>query len=220
VPFLRASGVTRLDGLVLSHDDLDHIGGAASVMQALPVDWVASSLPEDHILRTRSERFLPCFDGQHWEWDGVRFDMLNPEPGDTARKRHDNDRSCVLKITTGSGSVLIPGDIESRAEAELVARAGGRVPTTLLIAPHHGSRTSSSAVLLDAVQPASVAFTAGYRNRFGHPKAEVVERYRARNVETLRSDEDGALIVDFAAGRMVVTRWRDADRRYWRDAVR
>jgi competence protein ComEC len=218
VPFLRASGVTRLDGLVLSHDDIDHIGGAVSVMQALPVDWVASSLPEDHLLRTRTERFLPCFDGQHWEWDDVHFDMLSPAPGD-ATQRRDNDRSCVLKVTTASGSVLIPGDIESRAEAQLVARAGPRARTTLLIAPHHGSRTSSSELLLDTVHPEVVAFTAGYRNRFGHPKAEVVERYRARNVDTLRSDRDGALLVDFAQGRMTVTRWRDAQRRYWRDAA-
>jgi competence protein ComEC len=220
VPFLRATGVTRLDGMVLSHDDIDHIGGAASVMQAVPVGWVASSVPLDHPLRVQAPTFLPCFDGQHWEWDGVRFDMLNPAPGETLPRRHDNDSSCVLKVTTTSGSVLIPGDIESRAEAELVSRAGARAQTTLLIAPHHGSRTSSSEVLLDTVQPAAVAFTAGYRNRFGHPKAEVVERYRARNVDTLRSDRDGALLVDFAQGRVTVTRWRDAERRYWRDAVR
>lgn len=220
VPFLRATGLSRLDGLVLSHDDVDHIGGAASVLQAVPVGWVASSLPEDHSLRVQSASFLPCFDGQHWEWDGVRFDVLNPALGDISRKRHDNDRSCVLKVTTASGSVLIPGDIESRAEAELVSRAGARTQATLLIAPHHGSRTSSSELLVDAAQPAAVAFTVGYRNRFGHPKAEVVERYRARNAETLRSDRDGALLVDFAAGRMTVTRWREAERRYWRDAVR
>jgi competence protein ComEC len=151
----------------------------------------------------------------------VRFDVLNPVLGDDpSRKRHDNDRSCVLKVTTASGSVLIPGDIESRAEAELVSRAGAPVQATLLIAPHHGSRTSSSELLVDAAQPAAVAFTVGYRNRFGHPKAEVLERYRARNAETLRSDRDGALLIDFAAGRMTVTRWREAERRYWRDAVR
>ena len=101
-----------------------------------------------------------------------------------------------------------------------MARAGARTQSTLLVAPHHGSRTSSSEVLLDAVQPKAVAFTAGYRNRFGHPKPEVVERYRARNVETLRSDRDGALLVDFAEGRMSVIRWREAERRYWRDAAR
>jgi competence protein ComEC len=220
VPFLRATGVTRLDGLVLSHDDIDHIGGAASVLHAVPVGWVASSLPEDHSLRAQTAAFLSCLDGQHWEWDGVRFDMLHPAPGETPRSRRDNDSSCVLKVTTASGSVLIPGDIESRAEAELVARAGARTQSTLLVAPHHGSRTSSSEVLLHAVQPKAVAFTAGYRNRFGHPKPEVVERYRARNVEALRSDRDGALLVDFAEGRMSVIRWREAERRYWRDAAR
>ena len=218
VPYLRASGVTWLDGLVLSHDDIDHIGGAASVLQALPVGWVASSLAEDHALRAQGATFIPCFDGQSWEWDGVRFEMLNPEPGETGRKRHDNDQSCVLKITTDSGSVLIPGDIESRAEAELVARAGARTRSTLLVAPHHGSRTSSSETFLDAVQPEAVAFTAGYRNRFGHPKEEILARYRARNIDMLRSDRDGALIVEFMYGKMELGRWRAKEKIYWRDA--
>jgi competence protein ComEC len=218
VPFLRAVGVTRLDGLVLSHEDIDHIGGAASVLQALPVGWLASSLPEGHPVRALAAQPIPCFHGQSWDWDGVRFDMLSPEPGDSTRKRHDNDQSCVLKITTDSGSVLIPGDIESRAEAELVARAGARARTTLLIAPHHGSRTSSSDLFLDAVQPEAVAFTAGYRNRFGHPKEEIVARYQARNIDMLRSDRDGALLVEFAHGRMELTRWRASQKRYWRTA--
>jgi competence protein ComEC len=182
------------------------------------VGWVASALPEDHPLREQAARAIPCFDGQSWEWDGVRFDMLNPEPGESARKRHDNDQSCVLKITTDSGGVLIPGDIESGAEAELVARAGERVRTTLLIAPHHGSRTSSSMVFLEAVNPEAVAFTAGYRNRFGHPKEEIVARYRERNIAMLRSDRDGALIADFTSGRMDLSRWRAQEQRYWRDS--
>jgi competence protein ComEC len=219
VPFLRAAGVSRLDGLVLSHDDVDHIGGAASVLQSVPVGWVASSLASDHSLRAAGVTFLRCVDGQRWEWDGVRFDMLHPAPGEHPRRRHDNDSSCVLKVTTASGTVLLPGDIESRTEAQLVARAGERLRTTFLIAPHHGSRTSSSELLLDALQPSAVAFTAGYRNRFGHPKAEVMERYRVRDVDMLRSDRDGALLVDFAHGRMTVTRWRQAERRYWRDPL-
>ncbi|MET1082217.1 MAG: DNA internalization-related competence protein ComEC/Rec2 [Burkholderiales bacterium] len=218
-PFLRASGVTRLDGVVLSHDDADHIGGAASIMQSLPVGWVVSSLPEGHGLRSGGAKFLPCFDGQRWEWDGVRFEMLGPPWGDSPRMHRDNDLSCVLRIATASGSVLIPGDIENRAEVALAQRAANRAATTLLIAPHHGSRTSSSEALLDVVKPRAVAFTAGYRNRFGHPKEEVVARYRARNVETLRSDRDGALLVEFSGGEMRVDRWRTKHQRYWQTDV-
>jgi len=220
VPFLRATGMRRLDGVVLSHGDIDHIGGAASVLQAVPVGWVATSLPDDHPLRAEDARFVSCVEGQRWEWDGVRFEMLSPQAGDIARKRHDNDQSCVLRITTASGSVLIPGDIGSGAEAALVARAGELTQTTFLVAPHHGSRTSSSEALLDWAKPTAVAFTAGYRNRFGHPNAEVVDRYRVRKVETLRSDHDGALIVTFANGIMTISRWRNTERRYWRDAPR
>ena len=124
-----------------------------------------------------------------------------------------------MRIATASGSVLIPGDIENRAEVALAQRAANRAATTLLIAPHHGSRTSSSEALLDVVKPRAVAFTAGYRNRFGHPKEEVVARYRARNVETLRSDRDGALLVEFSGGEMRVDRWRTKHRRYWQTDV-
>lgn len=217
VPFLRASGVTRLDGLVLSHDDSDHIGGAASLLQTVPVGWLASPLSDDHPLHAQMSRFVPCVEGQQWEWDGVRFEMLGPAAGEDARGRRDNDSSCVLKMTTATGSVLLPGDIERRAEAQLVSRAGDRLRSTFLVAPHHGSRTSSSEALLDAVRPSAVVFTAGYRNRFGHPKLEVIERYRNRKVDMLRSDRDGALQVEFTRAGMAVTRWREAEPRYWRD---
>ncbi|MBL8538887.1 MAG: DNA internalization-related competence protein ComEC/Rec2 [Betaproteobacteria bacterium] len=217
VPFLRASGVTRLDGLVLSHDDSDHIGGAASVLQTVPIGWIVSSLPDEHPLRAPAAASGRCLGGQQWEWDGVRFEMLSPAPGDDFRGRSDNDSSCVLKMTAATGSALLPGDIERRAETELVARVGDRVRSTLLIAPHHGSRTSSSDALLDAVRPATVVFTAGYRNRFGHPKPEVIARYRDRDIDMLRSDRDGALRVDFTRDGVRVTRWRQAERRYWRD---
>lgn len=215
VPYLRASGITRLDGVVLSHDDLDHIGGAASVRDALPRAWMATSLPVGHVLGAGETRHMRCFDGQRWEWDGVRFEMLHPLWGEPLQRGRDNDSSCVLRIVTDSGSVLLPGDIERRAEAALTLRSGNGLRATLLIAPHHGSRTSSSDALLDAVQPQTVAFTAGYRNRFGHPKDEVVARYGVRGVDVLRSDRDGALIVDFANGEMRVERWRQVQRRYW-----
>jgi competence protein ComEC len=126
----------------------------------------------------------------------------------------------VLKISSAAGNLILPGDIERPAESELLVRGPTALATDLLIAPHHGSKGSSSPAFVEAVRPAITVFTAGYRNRFGHPKEEVVERYRAVGARTYRSDADGALLVDFIAGRgMAVRAWRQLRPRYWQQAA-
>jgi competence protein ComEC len=129
VPYLRAAGVQRLDALVVSHADMDHAGGAASLMAAVPIGEFLSSLPELHPLRQklaldRRRNQRRCLDGDAWEWDGVRFRVLHPTSADYAGKRTTNAMSCVLRIDSAHGSVLIPGDLEGAAEAELLARHG------------------------------------------------------------------------------------------------
>ncbi len=217
-PFLRAAGIKRLDGLIVSHDDADHSGGALSIMQALPVAWLASSLPAGHAIPRQARQALPCFAGQNWEWDGVRFEMLHPSLGSYADARvKDNDRSCVLKITSRYGGVLLPADIEQRAEREILARAPDKLASALLIAPHHGSRTSSGADFIARVRPATVVFTTGYRNRFGHPKPDVVARYRDAGAELRRSDRDGALLFRFGEDGVQAVSWRETRQRYWQE---
>jgi competence protein ComEC len=215
VPALRALGVERLDGLVLSHDDLDHIGGAASVLQAMPVGWLSSSLPDGHPLSQRDE-VRRCADGQHWEWDGVRFDMLHPGAPELAYdKRRDNELSCVLRIAVGDQRILLVGDIEKDGERRLLKEHGGELHTTLLVAPHHGSKSSSGPDFIAATLPDHVIFTAGNRNRFGHPHRDVVQRYADSGAELLRSDEDGAILARFDAQGVELERYRLTHRRYW-----
>lgn len=216
VPYLRASGIKKLDGMIVSHDDIDHSGGALSVMQAMPVAWLASPLPAGHEITMQSRRVLPCHAGQSWEWDGVRFDMLHPslESYHDARVK-DNDRSCVLRIASRHGSVLLPADIEQRSEREIVARNPDMLSSDLLIAPHHGSGTSSTADFISRIRPSFVVFTAGYRNRFGHPRRDVVERYQATGAEMFRSDRDGATLFRFGQDGTYVRTWRESQRRYW-----
>ena len=217
VPFLRASGAKRLDGMIVSHDDIDHSGGAVSVLQGLPVAWLASSLPDLDPLPLEAEHAFRCVAGQRWEWDGVVFEMLHPDRAsyDDARIR-DNDRSCVLKITTPAGRVLLPADIEQRGEASLLARYGGALRAEVLVAPHQGSRSSSTAAFVNAVSPQAVIFPVGHRNRFGHPHGEVVARYRALDSRIYRTDRDGALTVTFSAsGAIRVEAYRARYRRYW-----
>jgi competence protein ComEC len=217
VPFLRASGVTRLDGMIVSHDDDDHWGGASSVLQALPVDRVLTSLPDLDPLVVQAGPALRCEVGQRWEWDGVRFEILHPTAGsygDSAIR--DNDRSCVLKVDAPGGRVLLPADIERRSEDGLTRDVPHRLRADVLLAPHQGSRSSSSPDFVQAVAPQIVVFPVGYRNRFGHPHREILARYEDAGSRIYRTDRDGAVRLSVSsAGDISVTPYRSTYQRYW-----
>ena len=217
LPFLRASGIAQLDAMLVSHDDNDHAGGAATVLSALPVAALYSSLAQTHAawLAARGYR-LPCAAGQGWTWDGVRFELLHPGSDSYAIDRlKSNDRSCVLRIVTARGAVLLTGDIEARSEQELLRRATEKLRADVLVAPHHSSRTSSTPEFIAAVQPRWVLLPVGYRNRFGHPQEEVVERYRASGAQLLRTDSAGAVLVRIDGEGTEVQAYRGLRRRYW-----
>ena len=216
IPTLRALGIAKLDGLILSHDDSDHTGGATSVMQAMPVGWVSSSLSDMHPLLQSVAHTRRCHDGENWNWDGVQFEILHPAHGSSGTKKtHDNEQSCVLRISVGEHSILLAGDIEKNSEARLIREHAGKLFTSLLVAPHHGSKSSSSLDFVAATLPDYVVFTAGYRNRFGHPREEVLQRYADSGAELLRSDEDGAIMVEMNAQGLQMERYRKTHRRYW-----
>lgn len=217
LPLLRARGERVIDRLVLSHRDSDHVGGAATLLAALPVREIVSSLEEGHPLRSAGVPHERCLAGGSWRWDGVDFEWLHPLPADYARALRPNALSCVLRIAAGGRVVLLTGDIEAAQEAALVARAGaapGRAPleAQLLLAPHHGSRTSSSAGFLDAVAPQVALVQAAYRSRFGHPAPDVLRRYAERGSAVVRSDRCGAFTLQ-ADGGTRCERW--TARRYW-----
>ena len=217
LPYLRASGVAQLDTVIISHDDNDHAGGAVTLLANMPVGVAYSSLAQTHAAWRAAPGYrLPCAAGQRWDWDGVRFELLHPTAAsyDLARIK-SNDRSCVLKIATASGAVLLTGDIEARSEGELLARASQDLRAELLVTPHHSSRTSSTQEFIAAVQPQWAVLPVGYRNRFGHPRPEVVERYRASGAQLVRTDQAGAVLVRMAGGEIVVQRYRELRRRYW-----
>lgn len=215
VPYLRAIGVRQLDSLVVSHDDNDHSGGLVSILSQMPVRKVISSLPDDSplidpLLNT------PCHTGQSWQWDDVVFEMIFPDADSYLNPRiKDNDRSCVLRITSRFGRILIAGDIERGAENILLGSEYS-VKSDVLIAPHHGSKTSSTLAFVEEVNPRAVVFTMGYLNRFRHPHPAVLQRYEKIGSKIYRSDQDGAVILDFASDSEIeITRWRQQARRYW-----
>lgn len=190
VPLLRALG-ERLDVLMLSHGDNDHIGGAASVLRAQPQARLrGASAPEWPQAVQRS--VTPCVAGQRWVWDGVVFDVLHPQSSASPNDAAPNTQSCVLRIVAANGATaLLAGDIERAQEAALLAQ-GLSLRADWLLVPHHGSKTSSSAEWIAAVAPRHALVQAGYRNRYGHPAAPVVQRYRAQGVEVVASPGCGA----------------------------
>lgn len=220
LPLLRGLGVSRLDRLLLSHRDNDHVGGARSLLQALPVGELLGSLESDHPLHAPGVPHRRCEAGERWVWDGVVFELLRPPPQDYARALKPNAMSCVLRVAggaAGAGSVLLTGDIEREQELALVAAAAPALRSDVLIAPHHGSRTSSSVELLGAVAPAVAIFQAGYRNRFGHPATDVIARYRAQGIRTVESTRCGAWRWQGDAAVAQATCERDRVRRHWHD---
>lgn len=205
VPFLRASGVRRLDMLMVSHEDADHAGGASDVHRSVPIAARLTAAPLDHRLLPASDGagWRHCVGGAGWEWDGVQFDILHPSASDLSSGRlASNARSCVLRVATAHRSVLLTGDIGQREELGLI----GRVPSEqlrsdILLVPHHGSGTSSHAAFLRAVQPEAAVFQLGFANRYRHPRADVWRRYERAGIARYRTDETGAVsIVTQAAG--------------------
>jgi competence protein ComEC len=217
LPLLRARGETRIDALVLSHRDVDHVGGARAVMGALPVGALTSSLDDAHPLLALANAHQRCETGQSWSWDGVRFDVVRPVATDYERRLKPNALSCVLRVGGTSHSALLTGDIEREQELALVAAMGDRLRSDVLLVPHHGSRSSSSAELLDAVKPRLAVIQAGYRNRFGHPAADVLQRYVERGITIVDSARCGAFAWPAPPGDAGEC-WRDTSLRYWRHA--
>ncbi|MDP2826687.1 MAG: DNA internalization-related competence protein ComEC/Rec2 [Sulfuritalea sp.] len=212
-PYLRAKGVRGLDVLVISHADKDHEGGAVSVLAALPVAILKSSLPFEHALSAQPVPQQLCQEGESWHWDGVRFDMLHP--GVELLSRKTNDASCVLRVTAGGRSMLLTSDIEAVSEQALLERHPADLAAEVMTAPHHGSRTSSTPEFIAAVAARDAIFPVGYRNRFGHPREDVVARYVQSGARLHRTDADGAVRVDLGSTGIAFRHEREVRRRYW-----
>lgn len=206
LPHLRRQGVVALDRLVISHGDDDHAGGFASLREALPIGDVIS--PEAAF----GQR---CSAGQAWRWDGVDFAVLHPEVDDYARTRRRNALSCVLAISVGEQRLLLTGDIGADEEAAILERLGNALRSSVLLAPHHGASKTSHENFVAAVGARDVLFSVGYRNRFGHPRADVLARYAATGANLWRTDRDGALRLQLTPDGQQILAWRRQHRRYW-----
>jgi competence protein ComEC len=210
VPLLRALDLP-VDVMVLSHRDSDHSGGAPALLAMQTRAILLSSIEDDQSLAsTRS--LAPCVAGQRWRWDGVDFEILHPQAQDYASQSRANAMSCVLRISNGAQTALLTGDIEEAQEAQLIAAQPLKLD--VLLVPHHGSKSSSSAAFLDATQPRIALVQAGYRNRFGHPAQSVLVRYQERGIRVLDSPRCGAASWQSAHPQEVKCQ-RQQDMHYW-----
>jgi len=215
LPYLRRRGIEGLDGMIISHLDQDHSGGAAAVLRGIDVRQVLSSIPPRHATLGGREEVERCEAGDTRESGTMALQVLHPPATDYERRVSTNSMSCVVRVQAGSVAVLLTGDIPADREAALAARTPA-LPAQLLMAPHHGRRLSSSPALLDAVAPSIVFAQAGYRNRYGHPDPVVVDRYATRGLALARTDYGGALQWRMAAdGSVEHTAARATAVRYW-----
>ena len=207
VPFIRQKNIRKLDILIVSHKDNDHRGGLHSIQQELNVVRLISSYDE--------KGSKPCYAGQRWIWDGVLFEMLNPSQSETYSKR--NNASCVLKVSTGGESVLLSADIEIKAEKRLVDKHYEKLKSTYLVAPHHGSKTSSSVRFLDAVDPEYILIPVGYKNRYRMPHSDVLQRYTDRKIPAIETHRSGAISVNIGQNFTTKTpqQYRKDNQKYW-----
>lgn len=234
VPYLRARGVRALDALVVSHADLDHAGGLRAVLEAFPVAVSYASFDiAAHLRREAAVRGIApgaamprlpaglraCETDVAWEADGVSFRFVHPPAGPRASRRvrgeDGNARSCVLLVQGQHHAVLLPGDAGSAQEARYAADLP---PVDVVAAPHHGSATSSSRALVHAAGSAQVLVQAGYLNRFRHPSAAVLARWRAAGATVWRTDRQGAIFARSGPAGLEVWAQREAEPRYWRAA--
>lgn len=228
LPYLRHKGVKQVDTLVISHSDNDHAGAWFKLAEGIDVRelFVGESLKGNKLANNRSTNDLlsrsnRCDDSHQWWWDGVHFQFIHPTHTDSHEDKPKeygsaNNRSCVLVITSGKHRFLLPGDIERSVEESLVVDAALHLKADVLIAPHHGSNTSSSEAFVQATAPTYVVFSSGYRNQFRHPAAKVVSRYMAKGVQTLTTSESGAITFRVKNGELSkASEHRVKIQRYW-----
>ena len=208
LPYLRRRGIEKIDNLIISHADNDHIGGYQAVQDAFLVERVLSSrvdkVPEADL----------CKAGQSWKADATKFTIIGPAEG---TPEGSNNLSCVLKIEHLGVTVLLTGDIEKKVERFMVRNNKRELRADIMLVPHQGSKTSSTNVFLDAVSPTAALLAAGYKNHYGHPHASVLERYEKRGIKVFSTIESGSVLLKVNSQGWRFIEYRQAQQRFWFD---
>jgi len=229
LPYFRGRGIDQIDRMVISHSDSDHVGGAATLLKHIEFKSMMGSLPLSNPLlknlQSKTVASIPCRFGQHWIWDEVEFFIWHPREDTNFAAQYSskpNELSCVLEVRNKHTSFWLTGDVERQGEAEIVERLDDEMLKELgdreliFMAPHHGSKTSSSEDLLMRLKPDQAFAQNGYRNRYGHPHSTVVARYKSLGIPFTQTPETGAQVWHFGAlGKPMLKGWRLGQRRLW-----
>lgn len=229
MPYLRGRGIDQIDRLVISHSDSDHTGGGASLLKEVDFKSMLGSLPSNNSLlnnlQSRKVPSIPCRYGQHWTWDEVEFFIWHPQEDTLFQRQYSqkpNEMSCVLEIRNRNSSLWLTGDVEKQGEAEVSKRLTSKALESIgdrylvLMAPHHGSKTSSSEELLAKLNPNQAFAQNGYRNRYGHPHSSVLSRYEIRSIPFHLTPSTGAQIWHFFGSKNVLHHFlRQENKRLW-----
>ncbi|MBK1694770.1 DNA internalization-related competence protein ComEC/Rec2 [Chromatium weissei] len=212
-PFLLAQGITRVERVVISHADQDHAGGLVGLAKRVTLAQVQSGEP----VRLAFSGATRCSAGETWHWAGVRFEFLHPAQAFEL----GNQSSCVLRIETAGRAILLTGDADQQIERALVAQFGAALKSTVLVAGHHGSNTSSAGIFLNTVKPEWVFFSAGYANQFRFPTKAVRERIAVRRIKTCNTASAGAIQLRIHANGQIDApiEWRNQKPRLWRHRI-
>lgn len=210
-PYLHYQGIKKINTLVVSHGDNDHIGGANYILNHFKVAAIKTSVPTHF-----TDQSSLCLAGEKWQWDGVSFSFLYPD------KNHlglGNDSSCVLRIENDFYAVLLTGDIEKYAENILVNSPDAKLAAQVLVAGHHGSKTSSTIDFIKKVNPKFVIYATGYKNRYHFPHIQIIERFKKLNVTQLETAKTGAILIKFPNDKNKVEPilYRKQHPHYWHD---
>ncbi|MCB9488042.1 MAG: DNA internalization-related competence protein ComEC/Rec2 [Deltaproteobacteria bacterium] len=221
-PYLWRRRIERLDLVVISHPDIDHYGGLAFLVDNFAIGevWLSKAIARTHPADRAIVRYLDAH-GVPWRRVGageslvtrgaLRLRVIQPTDSVPRGGSADNNASLVIRADFGTSGALLAADIESQAEAALVA-SEAPLAADILVAPHQGSRTSSTPAFVKAVSPDVVVFSVGHNNRHGHPAREVVRRYEEAGARTYRTDRDGQVVCDLKADRWSCAPFRRAGR--------
>ncbi|MFV2060672.1 MAG: DNA internalization-related competence protein ComEC/Rec2 [Gammaproteobacteria bacterium] len=225
IPFLKISGISKVDTIIISHGDNDHIGGLKSIIESIEVDSILTSVTTKVKSRIRKNKKISienCYNDNQWLWDGIKFQIIHPGIDSELK---NNNASCVLKVSTiaeesdsakQTYSILLTGDIEAEAESEIIDNDTHNIKSNIVIAPHHGSKTSSTEEFVTRINPDYVLYPVGYRNRYQFPTDVVSQRYRSQGVAEYSTSEYGAISFDLNASKLKKPElYRVSQRRFW-----
>ncbi|MCF6288576.1 MAG: DNA internalization-related competence protein ComEC/Rec2 [Proteobacteria bacterium] len=202
LPFLQSKGITAVDKIILSHKDNDHAGG---------IDELRKSFPNAEVLAVTGE-YPTCVYPKSWTWDEVKFEVLSPY---NTNPYLGNNSSCVIKISSNNGSILLTGDIHEPIEYRLLQNFSEQITSDVLIIPHHGSKTSSSKDFITQVNPKTAINSSGFANQFNHPHPHIKQAYLTNGSEFLDTQDQGMIELLFQNSNISILSYQQSNKHFW-----